>query len=108
MSTAQLAALRRVLAEVEAERQRQHARFGEQSLPDGTGGEGWREAAQEEREALQRATLLGRDTYANIFSEEVCEAFAESDPAKLRAELVQVAAVAVQWIEAIDGRGVQP
>jgi len=31
-------------------------------------------------------------------------AIAERDPAKLRAELIQVAAVAVQWIQAIDRR----
>ena len=32
----------------------------------------------------------------------VGEAFAESDPDKLRTELIQVAAVAVAWIESID------
>lgn len=36
--------------------------------------------------------------------EEVAEAFAESDDARLRAELVQVAAVAQAWIESIDRR----
>jgi hypothetical protein len=36
--------------------------------------------------------------------EEVREAMAESDPAKLRVELVQVAAVSVAWIEALDRR----
>lgn len=35
---------------------------------------------------------------------DYAEALAESDPARLRAELVQVAAVAVCWIEAIDRR----
>jgi hypothetical protein len=39
-----------------------------------------------------------------VLDEEVWEAFAESDPAKLRAELVQVAAVAFRWIEALDAR----
>jgi hypothetical protein len=42
--------------------------------------------------------------WVDILEEEVAEAAAESDPAKLRAELVQVAAVAVAWIEAIDRR----
>lgn len=32
------------------------------------------------------------------------EAFAEGDTSRLRAELVQSAAVAVKWVEAIDGR----
>ncbi|HYF53037.1 MAG TPA: hypothetical protein VEA41_02135 [Salinarimonas sp.] len=43
-------------------------------------------------------------TYSQILAEEVAEALAESDPMLLRAELVQVAAVAVQWVEAIDRR----
>lgn len=30
---------------------------------------------------------------------------AEKDPVNLRAELIQVAAVAVAWVEAIDRRG---
>ena len=34
--------------------------------------------------------------------EEVAEAFEEHDPARLRSELVQVAAVAVAWVEKID------
>lgn len=37
-----------------------------------------------------------------ILREEVFEAAAEDDPAKLRAELVQVAAVAIKMIDAID------
>ena len=36
--------------------------------------------------------------------EEVAEAFAEADVRRLRAELVQCAAVAVKWVEAIDRR----
>jgi hypothetical protein len=34
----------------------------------------------------------------------VAEALAEDDPTLLRAELIQVAAVAVAWVEAIDRR----
>jgi hypothetical protein len=37
-----------------------------------------------------------------ILLEEVYEAFAETDPAKQREEMVQVAAVAVQIIECLD------
>jgi hypothetical protein len=39
-----------------------------------------------------------------ILMEEVYEALAEKDPDRLRAELVQVAAVAVQWIDCINRR----
>lgn len=40
--------------------------------------------------------------------EEVLEAFAEADPDRLRAELVQVAAVATKWIQALDRRSGLP
>jgi hypothetical protein len=39
-----------------------------------------------------------------ILREEVYEAFAEEDPAALRTELIQVAAVAATWVDAIDRR----
>ena len=51
-------------------------------------------------ERVERGSLA----WDGILLEEVYEAFAEEDPIKLRSELVQVAAVAVQWIAAIDRR----
>lgn len=42
--------------------------------------------------------------WRTILAEEVYEAFAETDPARLRHELVQVAAVAAAWVEDIDSR----
>lgn len=94
----------RVFGDVIHERQRQHARFGWQSHPDGTGGGPARAAciaAQQRCDALAASGML---TWQAILAEEVAEAFAESDPERLRAELVQVAAVAVQWVEALDRR----
>lgn len=44
----------------------------------------------------------GTVTWWHILREEVFEAAAENDPEKLRAELVQVAAVAVKMIDALD------
>lgn len=44
----------------------------------------------------------GTVTWRDILSEEVFEAYAESDPEKLRAELIQVAAVAVKMVDALD------
>jgi len=46
----------------------------------------------------------GKGTFAHILVEEVAEAIeaATVDPGNLRAELVQVAAVAVKWIEKFD------
>lgn len=94
----------RILSDVIYERQRQHARWGRQSHPDGTGGMSAvlaREAAQRECDDL---TVSGLLTWRAILAEEVAEAFAEVDQDRLREELVQIAAVAVQWIEALDRR----
>jgi len=104
-----------VLEEVSQERVRQDAKWGEQNHPDGTGDDwamcsgqhiGWaEEAADDARRRCQEAsTKPWGDTFALILNEEVAEAFAESDPSRLREELLQVAAVAVNWIEAIDRR----
>lgn len=105
-----------VLAEVAAERVRQHVKWGEQNHPNGTGphklpmpyGSGsWSASVAADRLTLltQCAAQIGQCTWLHILREEVFEAFAEEDPAKLRTELIQVAAVATQWIEAIDRAG---
>ena len=92
------------LAHIAAERRRQHERWGQQDLPDGTGQYPETIAADLAKMSSQDATEGGYVTWLHVLREEVAEAFAESDPARLRAELVQVAAVAIQWIEAIDRR----
>ena len=110
-----------VLHQVLNERARQFAKHGDQShLPDGTGPAagrpwltqqgrwlGYEHLSTGARIATEEASATtGDDTvsFADILLEEVFEALAEDDPARLRAELVQVAAVAVQWVEAIDAR----
>ena len=119
-----------VLTEIAAERKRQDAKWGEQNHSDTdpvilwrltAEGGGWRpdmvaqRIAEEHeiptgrraRHLCQNAASGGRVTWAHILIEEVAEAVdatVETDPALLRAELVQVAAVAVAWIEAIDRR----
>lgn len=94
-----------VLEDVAAERARQRARHGKQTLPDGTGSEPWDEADRDAaRLRCDRAALAGSLSWRLVLEEEVAEALAETDPELLRAELVQVAAVAVQWIEALDRR----
>ncbi|MGH3467454.1 MAG: hypothetical protein ACRDQF_06970 [Thermocrispum sp.] len=55
-----------------------------------------------EREA--QAAAAERLTWRHILLEEVAEALAEDDPARLRRELVQVVAVGAQWLQAIDNR----
>jgi hypothetical protein len=90
-----------ILTEVATERARQNAKWGEQNHPDGTGGPGARHLADWARDVCKAADP---DTFWKILLEEVYEAGAESDQVALRMELVQVAAVCVQWIEAIDRR----
>ncbi len=111
-----------VLDQVLDERARQDEKWGppDPACPDGTGAQEVREGgrvvqsdhlleirrgrATEAQEACERAKQEGRITFRHILEEEVREAFAEDDPSRLRAELVQVAAVAAKWIEAIDRR----
>jgi hypothetical protein len=97
------AATRAVLDEIASERRRQDDKWGEQNHPDGTraSNQDW---AEEARAACQHAADEDALTWAAVLYEEFTEALAEEDPAKLRTELLQVAAVAVAWAEAIDRR----
>src|SRR6184192_4326921 len=88
---------------LEAERIRQDKRWGEQNHPNGT-GDTWAGCSRDTREACEENFKLGLGTWADILLEEVYEALAESDPAKLWAELLQTAAVCVAWMEAIERR----
>lgn len=98
-----------VLAEVQAERERQDAKWGEQNHPDGTGNKSQQDYAEQARKWCQAAFGSGYGTWSDVLAEEVAEVNAEREPAKLRAELIQVAAVAVAWVAAIDRRpAVQP
>lgn len=92
-----------ILREFHVERERQLDKFGPQSWPDGT-SENFRLAANGARERCDQAAKDGTLTWLHILTEEWAEAKAEVDPVKLRAELVQVGAVATAWIEDIDSR----
>ena len=103
-----------VLQEVAVERERQHARWGEQDCKDVVWARNAAAACAAyglpdeatARAACQEAFREGAGTCAHLLVEEVSEAIAAAHdgPAALRKELVQVAAVATQWIEAIDRR----
>lgn len=94
-----------VLRDVAAERVRQVRLHGDQvHLPDGTGGQSRANRAAAARGLVELASQHGLVTFTAILSEEFHEALAETDPTRLRDELVQLAAVAVQWAEAIDRR----
>ncbi|MEU3507635.1 hypothetical protein ABZ733_06865 [Streptomyces longwoodensis] len=93
---------------VDAERQRQLAKWGEQHHHDGTGSLAHIDQADRVRRRVDQAAADGTQTWGNILAEEVAEAFAESDPARLRAEVVQVAAVCAAWIADLDSREPAP
>jgi hypothetical protein len=87
-----------ILHEVEKERLLQDAKWGEQHHPNGTSERFEIHAimAKQDNESSAPTTWWG------ILKEEMFEAAAETDEVKLREELIQVAAVAVAWIEDID------
>jgi hypothetical protein len=104
---------RDVLNEVRGERYRQDARFGVQDHPDVPQMAlrplrlqlGMLPSA-DLKELIDRLKATGGLYWLALLLEEVAEAGeAAWDPVELRRELVQVAAVAVAWIEAIDRRG---
>lgn len=108
---------RKVLSEVHGERIAQHAKWGEQNHNTFYPGDekhvaSWYKERADMMKCLNEGTIqalhsLGYPedrncTWDTILREEVYEALSEIDPQKRRAELVQVAAVAVAMIEHID------
>lgn len=102
----------RIFAEIAQERERQQGLWGEQNWPL-VGGD--RDPDSHQRAAAEHGaaaehwkvinaaeTRTGTLGWDGIALEEVHEAFAETDPAKARAELVQAAAVIVAAIESLD------
>lgn len=116
------AAAEAVLQEVRLERARQDAKWGEQNHPDADpvllsrdGGVTPKRLAEEHgvptgtrgEQRCQTYESRGEANWLAILAEEVGEAsdeIAHGDTAALRGELVQVAAVATAWVEAIDRR----
>ncbi|WP_432932900.1 hypothetical protein ACQPZZ_16245 [Microbispora sp. CA-135349] len=95
--------LQRVLSDVAAERVAQDAMWGLQEHPDGT-GPAYAPEADLAKQAVTDAAAEGLLTWRHILYEEVLEAFAEDDTDRLRTELIQVAAVAVKWVQDFDRR----
>ena len=92
-----------VLDEIHRERIRQNEKFGPQvHLPNGTGQPG----SEADRDLMQARCDddFERDEseWYTILLEEVYEAGVETEYLPLRTELIQVAAVAVKWVEALD------
>jgi len=110
-----------VLAEVRAERVRQDAKWGEQNHPmiyaenGAIPGHVYLDlhSAYAAQMACERRHARGCGSYFDVLREEVCEAHDaaiedakrnDGDESATRAELVQVVAVGVAMIEAIDRR----
>lgn len=102
-------ALMRVLSDIAAERARQDAKWGRETLKtlaDGTGGPHRDIAEAAAKDRCNRRMREGKCTFADIVEEEIAEALAApANSPSLRTELVQGAAVLAKWIEAIDMRG---
>lgn len=111
------------VGDVIRERQAQESKWGQQNHPwldpvllNRNGGASPQRLAEEyeiptESRAkflCENAFKIGIGSYAHILVEEVAEAVAEQDEAKARIELIQVAAVAVAAVEAIDRRAAAP
>jgi hypothetical protein len=91
-----------LLKELAEERDRQDERFPAQHLPDGTSNDLWGGDEVAAKAVVNNRARHGGLTWQMVLYEEVCEAFAEEDRNALRGELVQVAAVALRWIEDLD------
>lgn len=93
-----------ILDEILAERVRQHRLWGDRShLPMGTGS-GFKANADEARIVCDIKHRQGTLTFRHIIAEEFWELMAATTDEERRAEAIQVAAVCVQIIEAIDAR----
>lgn len=86
-----------LLTLVARERSLQEEKFPDQHLPAGTRTPGDITAASLAKMTTDIAAKAGTLTWRHVLEEEVREAYAETDPALLLLELVQVAAVALRW-----------
>lgn len=96
------------LTDTAEERVRQVAKWGVQTRPDGTmrNGQDDIDGAAYFKARTDAAAEDGTVTWRDILNEEVAEVYAETDPALIREELIQVAAVALSWVEDLDRKAV--
>lgn len=108
----------RVLGDIAMERHRQIKRYGlNRENPDGTGPRtAWllplapesaaeiQKVFRQDYEDWEEEGGNGPVTWVHLIREEIAEAFQETDPDRLRAELIQVAALCVSWIQNLDHR----
>lgn len=97
----------KVLAEVRAERRRQFDKWGVQNHPSFDDDRDLALAKHNERlmkTVVETGVQTGKLLFSDIFLEEVAEALAAENEDELRIELIQAAAAAIAWVEAIDRR----
>lgn len=97
--------LLRIFQNVMDERYRQDRLHGFVDYPDGTGRHDQQERAEDAKRYCDILLQNGVLTWGDLLVEEVAEVMAENDSAFLREELIQVAALAIKWVQAIDRRG---
>jgi hypothetical protein len=94
-----------IFEEIKAERRRQDEKWGEQNhpmLPELFSLDGCRRSMEVLKRENELASKRGKNCWYHILAEEALEVFAETEPEKQRAEMIQVAAVAVAIIECLD------
>ena|ERR1700748_1699925 len=99
-----------IFNEISAERLKQDVKWGEQNLPSVVPGLTPKELSEryeiptEERgkKIYDHYASTGEQTFTDIAVEELTEVVGALNEKDRREELVQLAAVIVQWIEAID------
>jgi hypothetical protein len=98
-----LAARTRVLADIARGAERAEAKHGHaRHIPAGTGRPGDYAASVAARQRCERAYAAGTLTWRHIVDEEYAEACAETNPARLRAELIDTQSAITCWIEDLD------
>lgn len=101
MTPTQHLALLSVVRDVIAERHRQHAVHGEQTLPWHAYYFGHGQFTEAE-ELARRAQRDGNHGWLDVITEEFCEVTRANTPEERRAELVQLAALCMQAVDALD------
>lgn len=91
-----------ILHEIRLERSKQDNEWGEQNHDNGTDKSHYNKLTYFARIECERAREQANLTWAHILREEVYEALAEEEYKPLRAELLQVAAVCIAWIQCLD------
>lgn len=103
MSVFDFETCKNVLFEVLDDRRFSHTYHGERNLPDGTSEFYKPEFDKAAKNAVQQREQ-GRLTWRDLMMVTAVSATLVTDPEGLRDELVELASLVVEWIEAIDRR----